>query len=61
MTAQPSASTPELLSTVRNAFSSQGVLSRMVGAFRPRPGQSEMAEAIVKSPRDEAMKVAETA
>ena len=46
MTAQPSASTPELLSTVRNAFSSQGVLSRMVGAFRPRPGQSEMAEAI---------------
>jgi len=46
MTGQPLAAPPELLSTVRNAFSSQGVLSRMVGAFRPRSGQSEMAEAI---------------
>lgn len=49
MTARPSASSTELLSTVRNAFSSQGVLSRMDSAFRPRPGQSEMAEAIART------------
>ena len=46
MTDLPLVSPLELLSTVRNAFSAGGVLSRMVQAFRPRPGQSEMAEAI---------------
>jgi ATP-dependent DNA helicase DinG len=46
MTVHPLATPPELLSAVRNAFSAGGVLSRMVNSFRPRPGQSEMAEAI---------------